>query len=298
MRVRVPVNDAPTQPASAPAPKPAGSQRSEDRAAQEPKRRHRALVWALVVLASVVLVVSMIANWVQTQVLNSGEFSNSTDKILQNKDVQQQLSIFAVDQLYANVDVQAQIAAEAAAPRPAARRSGHGGDETARHERGGDGARLASGSESRRHRDQWGAAAVRQPDRGQGPIRLDPGRRRHPRIRELRRRPCRSPGRRPLGDLPDPGLHPAVLDGAEAAPDDDPEQDRVHASNALPGAGGHAHPAGATEPDDSRNGCRPAPHDRREPRAEDRGHPAEGPRPAPGPVVRPPGPPGQARHSG
>jgi hypothetical protein len=86
-----PVNDAPAKPA-------------------ETKRGHRKLVWALVVLASIVLVVSMIANWVQTQVLNSGEFSNSTEKILQNKDVQQQLSIFAVDQLYANVDVQAQIA--------------------------------------------------------------------------------------------------------------------------------------------------------------------------------------------
>ncbi|HEX3563106.1 MAG TPA: hypothetical protein VHU24_09745 [Solirubrobacterales bacterium] len=87
----------------------AGSQRSKDRAEQEPKHRHRGLVWSLVVLASVVLLVSMLANWIQTQVLNSGEFSNSTEKILQNKDVQQQLSIFAVDQLYANVDVQAQI---------------------------------------------------------------------------------------------------------------------------------------------------------------------------------------------
>ena len=88
------MNDAPTKPAEKPA---------------ETKHRHRKLVWALVVLASIVLVVSMIANWVQTQVLNSGEFSNSTEKILQNQDVQQQLSIFAVDQLYANVDVQAQI---------------------------------------------------------------------------------------------------------------------------------------------------------------------------------------------
>jgi hypothetical protein len=66
-------------------------------------------VWSLVVFASVVLLVSMIANWVQTQVLDSGQFANSTQKILQNQDVQQQLSLFAVDQLYANVDVQAQI---------------------------------------------------------------------------------------------------------------------------------------------------------------------------------------------
>ena len=99
----------PPERASAPAPEPAGSQRSEDRATQEPKHRHRTLVWALVVLASVVLLVSMIANWVQTEVLDTNQFSDNTDEILQNKDVQEQLSIVAVDQLYANVDVQAQI---------------------------------------------------------------------------------------------------------------------------------------------------------------------------------------------
>jgi hypothetical protein len=84
------VNDAPTQPAQA-------------------KHRHRGLVWALVAFASLVLLVSMIANWVQTEVLDSNQFSDNTEQILQNKDVQEQLSIFAVDQLYANVDVQAQI---------------------------------------------------------------------------------------------------------------------------------------------------------------------------------------------
>ncbi len=99
----------PPERASAPPAEPAGSERSEDRAAQEPKHRHRKLVWALVVLASIVLVVSMLANWVQTEVLDSNQFANSTDEILQNQDVQEQLSIFAVDQLYANVDVQAQI---------------------------------------------------------------------------------------------------------------------------------------------------------------------------------------------
>jgi hypothetical protein len=61
------------------------------------------------VFASVVLLVSMIANWVQTQVLSGGKLGDQTEQILKNKDVQQQLSIFAVDQLYANVDVQAQI---------------------------------------------------------------------------------------------------------------------------------------------------------------------------------------------
>src|SRR4051794_29133582 len=90
-------------------PKPARSEGSEARAAKKPKHRHGKLVWALVVFASVVLLVSMIANWVQTQVLSSGKLGDQTEQILKNKDVQEQLSIFAVDQLYANVDVQAQI---------------------------------------------------------------------------------------------------------------------------------------------------------------------------------------------
>jgi hypothetical protein len=106
----------PPERASAPAPESSGSQRAEDRSAGEPKHRHRALVWSLVVLASVVLVVSMIANWVQTEVLDSNQFANSTQEILANQDVQEQLSIFAVDQLYANIDVQAQIEKELPPP--------------------------------------------------------------------------------------------------------------------------------------------------------------------------------------
>ncbi len=54
----------PPERASAPAPEPAGGQ----------KHRHRALVWSMIVLASVVLLVSMIANWVQTEVLDSKQF--------------------------------------------------------------------------------------------------------------------------------------------------------------------------------------------------------------------------------
>ncbi|MFL5898966.1 MAG: hypothetical protein ACJ76D_11005, partial [Solirubrobacterales bacterium] len=100
---------SPPEPAPAPPPDLAGGNGVRDDAAQLAPHRHRALVWSLVAFASLVLIVSMIANWAQTEVLGSNHLANQTDEILKNKDVQEQLSIFAVDQLYANVDVQAQI---------------------------------------------------------------------------------------------------------------------------------------------------------------------------------------------
>jgi hypothetical protein len=99
----------PAERASAPGTEPDGKRRARNGAPQAAKHRHRALVWSLVVLASIVLLFSMLANWVQTEVLGTDQWSNQTQKILQNQDVQQQLSLFAVDQLYANVDVQAQL---------------------------------------------------------------------------------------------------------------------------------------------------------------------------------------------
>jgi hypothetical protein len=74
-----------------------------------PKHRRRAVVWPLIVLASVLLIFSIMANWVQNAALNSDEVAGTTDEILQDDDVQEQLSIYAVDQLYANVDVQGEI---------------------------------------------------------------------------------------------------------------------------------------------------------------------------------------------
>ncbi len=66
-------------------------------------------VWSLIVLASVLLVLSMTANWVQRTLLNTDEVTETTEEILADEDVHEQLSIFAVDQLYATVDVQGQI---------------------------------------------------------------------------------------------------------------------------------------------------------------------------------------------
>jgi hypothetical protein len=66
-------------------------------------------VWSLIVLASVLLVFSITANWVQRETLNTDEVVNTTDEILKDEDVQQALATFTVEQLYANVDVQAEI---------------------------------------------------------------------------------------------------------------------------------------------------------------------------------------------
>ena len=75
----------------------------------KPKRRHRAIVWSLIVLASVLLVLSITANWVQTTLLDTDEVTSMTSEILADDAVQEQLSTNAVDQLYATVDVQGEL---------------------------------------------------------------------------------------------------------------------------------------------------------------------------------------------
>jgi hypothetical protein len=91
--------------APAPAPEPSeGTARGG-----EPTRRHRAIVWSLIVLASVLLVLSITANWVQRTLLNTDEVTETTSEIVADEDVEEQLSIYLVDQLYATVDVQGEI---------------------------------------------------------------------------------------------------------------------------------------------------------------------------------------------
>jgi uncharacterized protein YukE len=95
--------------APGPAPEPSGKPAPGGSGSPKPKHRHRAIVWPLVVLASVVLIFSMIANWVQTEVLDTNQVKDTTDQIVKDPDVQQALATFTVDQLYANVDVQGEI---------------------------------------------------------------------------------------------------------------------------------------------------------------------------------------------
>jgi uncharacterized protein YukE len=94
-------------PERAPAPAPESSVSAAP--SGEPKRRHGVLVWSLVALASLLLILSITANWVQRAVLDTDQVVDTTDELLDDEDVQEQLSIYTVDQLYANVDVQGQL---------------------------------------------------------------------------------------------------------------------------------------------------------------------------------------------
>jgi hypothetical protein len=107
---RCPTNPTlPSRVSPTPAPEPTGSAASAEPRGEKPKRRRRAAVWTLIVFASVLLVLSITANWVQRELLDTDQVVDTTDEILDDEDIQQALSTYTVDQLYANVDVQGQI---------------------------------------------------------------------------------------------------------------------------------------------------------------------------------------------
>ena len=64
---------------------------------------------ALVVLGSVLFVVGALAVWVKRVALDSGTWSDTSAKVLENQTVRDTLSTYLVGQLYANVDVTARI---------------------------------------------------------------------------------------------------------------------------------------------------------------------------------------------
>lgn len=76
----------------------------------------RRLPTVLVVIASVLAILSIFALWANRQLLNTDNWVESSSEILEDDAVQEQLSIFLVDQLYANVNVQARLE-EALPPR-------------------------------------------------------------------------------------------------------------------------------------------------------------------------------------
>jgi hypothetical protein len=74
-----------------------------------PKAGHRKIVAALVGLATLIAFVAIFSIWANRQALNTDNWVNTSEKILQNKKVQERLSAFVATQLFANVDVQEEL---------------------------------------------------------------------------------------------------------------------------------------------------------------------------------------------
>jgi hypothetical protein len=72
-------------------------------------RRRRWLPLTLIVIGSLLLFLANFALWSNRQLLDSENWTDTSSELLEDEDIRGQISIFLVDQLYANVDVQGQL---------------------------------------------------------------------------------------------------------------------------------------------------------------------------------------------
>jgi Short C-terminal domain len=82
---------------------------SELDAPREQSRGRATAVWALLVLAGVLLLLSSFAVWIDRVALNTGEFTDTSSSLLENDQIRSAVANRAVDELVANVDVQAEV---------------------------------------------------------------------------------------------------------------------------------------------------------------------------------------------
>src|SRR5215203_3095175 len=74
-------------------------------------RGRRITVWTPVVLGGVVVLVGSLTLWARRQLLDTDTWVKSSNKMLQDDEVRQAVSTYAVEQLFANVDVEAALQA-------------------------------------------------------------------------------------------------------------------------------------------------------------------------------------------
>ncbi len=72
-------------------------------------RGRRRLVRALVVLGSVLAFLSVFAIWTERQALNTGDWVETSGRLLQNETIREAVGNYLVDQLYENVDVEKKV---------------------------------------------------------------------------------------------------------------------------------------------------------------------------------------------
>lgn len=70
---------------------------------------HPRIVAALLVIGTLIAFLAIFSIWVNRQALNTDNWVSTSDKLLQNDEVKSQLSNYLADELFANVDVQAEL---------------------------------------------------------------------------------------------------------------------------------------------------------------------------------------------
>jgi hypothetical protein len=78
-------------------------------AADPSETRYRITVRVLVVLASFLAFLAIFTGWVDRQALDTDEWVDTSGKLLEDREISDALALYAVDQLYANVEVDAAL---------------------------------------------------------------------------------------------------------------------------------------------------------------------------------------------
>lgn len=73
------------------------------------ERPHLGWVRLITVLAGFMTLLAILSTWVDRQVFDTQEWGDTSLKLLQNPEIQKQVATYAVDELYANVDVDAEL---------------------------------------------------------------------------------------------------------------------------------------------------------------------------------------------
>jgi hypothetical protein len=81
---------------------------ASDRVARPPRR---GVVTALLIAAGVLTFFFVMASWANRQVLDTDEWTKTSSELLEKEEVRNALATYLVDELYANVDVEAEVRA-------------------------------------------------------------------------------------------------------------------------------------------------------------------------------------------
>ena len=72
-------------------------------------RGRRITVWTLVVLASLIGLITVLTVWVDRQMLDNNQWKKSSADLINDPAIRSALSVYLVDQLYSNIDVEQQL---------------------------------------------------------------------------------------------------------------------------------------------------------------------------------------------